>query len=247
MAQRIIIVVLFFLLLEIFPARAQLLQFPIEPPGPFVREALSNSYGRALMAPFAKTVAQNADAACLQSKALDDAKLIERGRGVFQRYGTQSMEIIIKNFDTRRYESRIAEIAGPKAAAELMKLRNDQDVKRYLRLERPIRLAKVLDFVVENFERYALLNRINLKSFSGIATGNDELLRANPTEQSEEAIEKFVSASKSRQLKRFIELSEITAPAVMEAVDREFALKWGPMTFYRGVENNLAELCITKR
>lgn len=248
MARRIIGVAIFFLLFEACLARAQVpILFPIEPPGPFVREALAHPYGRAVLAEFAKTIVQTADAACLRSKSLDAAKLAERGRDIFQRYGTRSMETIIGNFDIRKYEARITELAGAGATAELIELRNDAVVKRYLILERPARLAKVLDFVVENFERYALITRINLRSFSGITTGNDELLRLNPIEETEEAIEKFAVANTSPRFKRFVELSELSAPAVMEAFNMELALKWGPITFYRGVENDLAELCITRR
>jgi len=247
-AQRIASIVVLILLLEIFPARAQIpLQYPIELPGPFVREALDQPYGRALITEFAKTVAQGADTACLQSKALDEGKLRERGRDLFQHYGTQSMETIIKNVDVRRAESKIVEHAGPKAAGELMRLRGDPTVKKYLALERPARLARVIGFVVENLDHYVLLNRIKLKSFSPVATGNDELMRINPTEAAEEAMEKFVNDNKSRQFKRFYELSEVAGTAFIEAFNREVALKWGPNTFFRGVENDLAEICVTGR
>jgi hypothetical protein len=247
MVRHIASVAVFFLLFETCTGQAQApILYPIEPPAPFVREALAHPYGRAVLAEFAKTVAASADTACLRSKALDAANLADRGRDIFQRYGTRSMEIIIGNFDVRKYEARISELAGAGAASELIELRNDADVKRYLILERPA-LAKVLDFVVENFERYALITRINLRSFSGISTGNDELLRANPIEESEEAIERFVAANTSPRFKRFVELSEITAPAIMDAFNREFALMWGPTTFYRGVENDLAELCVIRR
>ena len=248
MTRRIIGVAISFLLFEACLAQAQVpILYPVEPPGPFVREALELPYARAILAEFAKTVAQTADAACLRSKSLDAAKLAERGRDILQRYGTQSMETIIGNFDVRKYETRITELAGPGAASELIQLRDDADVKRYLILERPARLAKVLDFVVENFERYALITRINLRSFSGISTGNDDLLRLNPIEESEEAVERFTAANTSPRFKRFVELSEITAPAILDAFNKEFALKWGPATFYRGVENDLAELCVTHR
>lgn len=248
MVRRIISVAILVLLFQACSARAQApILYPIEPPGPFVREALAHPYGRAVLAEFAKTVARSADAACLRSKSLDAAKLADLGRDIFQRYGTRSMETVIGNFDVRKYEAGVARLAGPGAASELIRLRDDAEVKRLLVLERPARLAKVLDFVVENFERYVLITRINLRSFSGISTGNDELLRMNPTEESQEAIEKFAAASTSPQVKRFVELSETTAPAVIDAFNQEIALQWGPHTYYRGVETDLAELCITKR
>lgn len=53
--------------------------------------------------------------------------------------------------------------------------------------------------------------------------------------------------SQSPQLKRFLELAEIATDAMTSAFNRDVALRWGPTTFYRGVENDLAEICVTKR
>ena len=89
MTRRIIGVAVLLLLLETCLAHAQVpILYPIEPPAPFLREALAHPYGRALTAEFAKTVTQSADAACLRSKSLDAMKLADRGRDIFQRYGT---------------------------------------------------------------------------------------------------------------------------------------------------------------
>lgn len=248
MLRRMFAAVGFAFLLQICSAGAQIpLQFPIEPPAPFLREALDHPYGRALIGEFAKSVAQSADAACLQSKRLDQPRLTERGRDLFQRYGTKSMEILIANVDVRLYEAKIIERAGPGSVGELMRLREDPEVKKYLDLERPFRIAKILDFVIENFDRYVLLNRIRLQSFAPVSTGNDGLLRASPVEAAEEAMEKFVADNKSQQFSRFYRLSEFAADALLEAFNRELALRWGPGTFYCGVENDLAELCITRR
>ncbi len=43
-------------------ASAQLLQFPVEPPAPFMRESLDTPFARVLMAEFAKSVQRKADA-----------------------------------------------------------------------------------------------------------------------------------------------------------------------------------------
>jgi hypothetical protein len=224
-----------------------LLQYPAEPPAQFLREAFDHPYGRAVLAEFARTVTRNAEAACLQTKGLDTSTLIERGRGIFQRYGTQGLEKITALVDTRLFDKKFAERAGRTGAAELNRLQSNRDVIQYMKLERPIRLAKILDTTVENFERYVLLNRIGLPSFSGIATGNDDLLRLNPTEPAEEAVEKFAAASKSRQLKRFIELSEMATEALVESFNREVAIMWGPRDYFGGVEKDLADICIVKR
>ncbi len=157
------------------------------------------------------------------------------------------METIIAAFDRKRYEEKITQRAGQGAVAELMQLRSDPVVQRYLALERPLRLAKVLNFVIDQFDRYVLLNRINLDSISPLSNGKDELLSADPTEAVEEALEKFVNENTSPRFQRFYRLSEIAGEAMPEALDTNFVLKVGPVTFYRGVETELAELCVVKR
>jgi hypothetical protein len=228
-------------------APAQLLQFPVEPPAPLMRESLETPFARVLLAEFAKSVQKKAGSACLRSKGLDAAKLAERGRDLFERWGTKGMETLIGAFDIKRYEEKIAERAGPDAVEELVQLRNDPVVQQYLALERPLRLAKVLNFVIEQFDRYVLLNRIGLDSISPLSNGRDELFKADPTEAVEEALEKFVNENTSLRFQRFYRLSEIAAEAMPQALDTNFVLRVGPMTFYRGVETDLAELCVVKR
>ena len=228
-------------------ARAQLLQFPIEPPAPFMRESLQTPFARVLLAEFARSVQKKADPVCLQSKGLDAAKLAERGRDLFERWGTKGMETLVGAFDIKRYEEKIAERAGPDAARVLMQLRNDPVVQRYLVLERPLRLVRVLNFVIEQFDRYVLLNRIGLDSISPLSNGKDELLRADPSEAIEEALEKFVSDNPSPQFRQFYRLSELAGELMPQAIDMNFLQNVGPMAFYRGVETELAELCVGKR
>jgi len=163
----------------------------------------------------------------------------------------------------------------------------------------------VLDFVVEQFDRYVLLNRIQLKPISPLATGNIQLLAVNPGEASEEAPAgrpksnapqskagqpkagqpkagqpspvqtkagqpkagqanpvqakagqpkavqgKAVQAKARptpRQVQRYVALSEASGVAILSAFNRETAALWGPKTFYSGVEDDLAEVCIFPR
>jgi len=228
-------------------APAQLLQFPVEPPAPFMRESLDTPFARVLMAEFAKSVQKKADSACLQSKGLDAVKLAEHGRDLLERWGAKGMETLIGAFDGKRFEEKIAERAGPDAPRVLMQLRNDPVVQRYLVLERPLRLVRVLNFVIEQFDRYVLLNRIDLDSISPLSNGKDELLRADPSEAIEEALEKFVSDNPSPEFRQFYRLSELASELLPQALDTNFVLSVGPMTFYRGVETELAEFCVVKR
>lgn len=180
MVRRIGAAAAVFVILEVVHARAQ---FPIDlaspPPAQTVRDALAHPYGHALVAEFAKIVAQNADPACLRDKALDAVTLNDRGRDIFERYGTRATEMLVNNIDGRVFETIFAARAGATAKEEFARLRNEPAAQQYLSLERPIRLVKVLDFIVVNFDRYALITRIKMKSISPISIGNDELMNAN--------------------------------------------------------------------
>jgi hypothetical protein len=220
--------------------------FPLEPPAEIARDAFATRYSGLLMDEFAKTVRESADMACLQPKGLDAAKLKQRGTDLFQRWGTRIMERIAGNIDLKRFDAGLTARAGANAKQDIAALRRLPEVQRFIALERPMRLAKVTDFVVEQFDRYVLITRIRLKSFAPLATGNERLLRANPTEVSETAVERL-AARKSPQVERFLKLSEAAAGAMLEAFDRETALLWGPTTFYRGVEADLAGICVMPR
>jgi hypothetical protein len=233
---------------EAAPAQAQL---PIDlispPPAQTIREALDHAYGRALLAEFAKVVLQDGDPACLKEKTLDTAKLSERGRDMFERYGLKIANLMISNFDRPAFDAVMSARSSAGGTPEMARLQTDPVVQRYLSIERPMRYAKFLDFLFEMFDRYALITRIRIKSISPISTGNDALMNENPTEKAEEALEQFAASNPSPQLKRFLELSEIAADALNTSFNKRVALTWGPSTYYRGVETDLAEFCITRR
>jgi hypothetical protein len=214
---------------------------PTEQPAPFVREAFASPYGRALVGELGRALRAGADPACLKSKAIAADQLEPLGEALLIKWGTQAMETARSYVDFGIYEKNFT------ASAELKGLREQPQIKRYIDIERPIRLAKVLDFIFEQFDRYLLLNRIKIAAVSPAASGNDDLSRKNPTEAAEDALDEFISANKSPQLERFLELSEQAATAMQGAVNKEQAIRVGPGTFFRGVELDLAELCIGAR
>jgi hypothetical protein len=218
----------------------------IEQPGPFVRETFAAPYGRALVAEFGKSLRTSADPACLQAKGLTDQQLSDRGAELIITWGSRALETLGSFFDAKAHAAKFAAAAGPNAAAERVRLRENADVKRYLEIERPWRLAKVADFVFEQFDRYALLNRLKLAPVSPAASGNDDLMRQNPAEKVEEALDDFRDKTKSEALQRYLELEEASGEAISAALKPE-AAQVGPGTFFRGVENDLAALCIVKR
>lgn len=214
---------------------------PNEQPEPLVREAFASPYGRVLMAEFAKALRADADPACLNSKGIAPDQLAPRGEALMIKWGTRVMEIAKSFIDFQAYEKAFS------GAVELNRLKQRPEIKRYLDIERPLRLAKVLDFVFEQFERYALIARIKIAPVSPMATGNAEVHRADPAPAAEEALDKLVTANRSRELKRFVTLSEQAAAALDGAIRKEEAMRAGPPRFYRGIELDLAELCIGRR
>src|SRR5216683_3341192 len=203
------------------PALAQLpTSGPTEQPVTFVPAAFASPYGRALIAELGRAL---------------------RGEALLVKWGTRAMETARSYIDFEVYEKSFP------ASAELKGLREQPQIKRYLDIEHPIRTAKVLDFIFEQFDRYVLLNRIKIAPVSPAASGNIGVLRANPTEAAEEALDDFIETNKSPQIERFLALSEQAAEATQGAIKKEQAVRAGPGTFYQGIELDLAELCIGLR
>jgi hypothetical protein len=227
------------------PARAQLLlQVPAEAPGPLVKEAFASAYGQALADGLGEALHDAADPACLASKKVAAPDLRQRGLDLMNKWGARMLEQSASLIDSRTYESKLAEAAGRDASAELTRLKDDADVKRYRAIERPIRLTAVLDAVFEQFDRYTLIAGIKLAPVSPLAGGNDILLTKDPTEESERALKEFTAAHPSPALKQFLKLSEEAADAMTAAVSPEQAEKAGPATFFKGIEFDLAEICV---
>lgn len=226
-------------------------QFPMpglgEAPGPFVRDAFDAPYGRALISEFGNALRAAADPGCLQSKGIRPDELTSRGGALWMKWGTRAMETILAFIDMPKYAEAFAAAAGPGAAIEFEQLRKHPEVARYIAVERPVRLAKVADFVVEQFDRYAVLTRLNVRNVSPISTGNDALLNANPTERIEDELDKLATMAKSMELPRFLELADHTTDALTAAIRKDQMLLVGPSTFYRGVEADLAEFCVGQR
>ena len=225
-----------------------------EPADKLVREALDTPYATALLKTFAASVRKDGDPACLQAKALDDAALIERGRALWQRYGVQMMKVLDENFDRPAYQAALSAGAGPKAAAEIERLRRDPDVKKFIAVYRPAQLAKVVNSIVENFDRFVLIGRIKLAPTHPVARGETELMkdnpteamRANPMEATEVVVEQFLSRHPSRKVDRYLDLVDAVETAMPKGY-AQTALKLGPMAYFAGAERDLAELCVGRR
>ena len=224
------------------PARAQF-PLPVEPADALVRAAFDTDYGRALMDTFAVSARRNGDPSCLEAKTLDAAALAGHGRALFQRYGSRMVETLNANFDRSAYQSALSASTGRNATAELERLERDPVVKKLIALNRP---AKVLDSLVESFDSYVMIKRIKLDPVGPLGSGDPELLRKNPTEATEAAVQRFVDEHPSRRLDRYFELVEAREAASVKGFTA-VAMKLGPVAYFGGVETDLAELCVGRR
>jgi len=213
-------------------------QSPEKDRATLVREAFASPYGLALTAELGKSLRASADPACLADKGLSADQLEPRGRDVVIKWGTRMMESAGALIDQQNAANPFPD------AAELDKLRRNADVQRYLAIDEPRRQARILDLVFEHFDRYVLISRIRLGAVSPLATGNNDLLGRNPSEATEDALERFVAKNKSSLLRRFLQMSEQAALVQQAAIKKVTSPPPLPHTFFRGVENDLAELCI---
>lgn len=227
------------------PAQAQDLLGPLaEPRETQIRKALATDYVQPLLKTFVASVRKAGDPVCLQSKAFDDPAIAERGRALWQRYGVQMMKVMDENFDQKAYESALEAEAGRGALAEIIRLKQDDGVRKLIEVNRIARQAKQVDTILENFDRYVLVARIKLDAISAIARGEqpDESLQR----EAEAAAEKFIEQNPSPQIDRYFELLDAVDAAAPKAYARN-ASKLSPMVFFAGADRDLAELCIGKR
>ena len=214
------------------------------PPRDIIAAAFGTEYGRALVAEFGDILVDSADKSCLQSKKLGRAD-VARGAGeIYQRYGTQMLEVTRSVLNVPAYEATL-EARAPTLHADVARLRGDPDVQKLLALEQPTRFSGIADLVVENLSRYLMLHRIRLtKDVYGLARGDTSLTDRYVTEEAEEERYQFVADSKSPQLKQYIVLLRTLAEVRAAGPDEAAFLRLGPIQFFSGVEANLADLCI---
>jgi hypothetical protein len=217
-----------------------------EPADRLIGDALATPYAEAMLTRLTARVRKSADPACLQAKALDDAALIARGRALLQRRGEQMLRILDESLDRAAFRAALAENGEPDAMAEMERLGQEPDVKAFLALYRPARLATVLDSMMEQFDRYVLVGRIKLDAVSPGAYGEPGLPE-NPTEAAEAATQKYLDEHPSQNLERYLDLQDAVEAARPKGFKPEAARKSGPMQFFAGADGDLAEVCIGKR
>ena len=231
-------------------ARGGPIGFWPQPAEATMREALETPYAKAFLKQFAANVRKDADAACLQTKGLDEAALIARGQALVQARGTQFIKLLEENFDDAAAQAAFAASAGPKAGAEFDRILQHKDVRKLEALNRPIKLAALTDTVFEQFDRYLLLQRIKLYPASPLARGesDNEVTRANPSAAAQAAMEQFIAKKASpRVMDRYFQLMDAHLAANGKGVRKEGLGKLTAAQFFAGADQDLAEICIGKR
>jgi len=226
------------------PARAQgLIGMSPQEADALIGAALETPYGQAHLKTFATSVRKDGDPACLRAKALDDAALLAGGRALLQRYGVQMVRVMNEKFDRATYQTALSAAGVPDAAAEIDRLQGDPNVKKFIELYRPARLAKMLDSLTEQFDRYVLIGRFKLVSVSAVARGDPT---GDPTDAAEAAAQKYLEENPSDQAERYLELHDAVEAATPKGFQRR-AQDLSPMILFAGADRDLAELCVGKR
>src|SRR5262245_314970 len=213
-------------------------------PAEAARTAFEQPYGKALVAEAAKVFRRSADPRCLAEKKLDEPQLEAKARELLVRYGTRMVEAYGGLVDMKKLEAALETRAGPGVMGEIARLRSAPEVAEFKKLSAPARFASTAEHILEGFEQYLVIHRLRLAGhISPLVTGDDRLVKMS--EEAEESIEPLLAAKHPPALARYLELSEIIREEYAKAFDRQGMLRFnGPSSFFRGVEAELAELCL---
>lgn len=214
-------------------------QAPLQTPAEreaLIRDAYAAPYGKMLITKLGEGLRRDADPACLTDKGLKSDQLEARGRDLLITWSLRFMERMATFYDTKILAEKFPD------STELEKLKQNADVKKYLAITAPARQVKILDPIIENFSRYLLVYRVKLRFVSPLETGDTS---NDPTDAVEKAADKFIAGRKSKAIDRYLDLVEQAAPALTASIKKDEALAAGaPVKLFKGVEADLAELCI---
>jgi hypothetical protein len=212
-------------------------------PAEAARTAFEQRYGKALVAEAAKVFRRSADPRCLAEKKLDEPQLEAKARELLVQYGARMIEAYAGLVDLKKLEAALEARAGPGVKDEIARLRSAPEVAEFIKLSAPARLVTTAEHILEGFETYLLIHRFRLAPISPLATGDDRLVKMR--EEVEESIEPVLAGKHAAALARYLELNEIMREEYVKAFDRQGMLRFnGPYSFFRGVEAELAELCL---
>lgn len=225
-------------------ARAAQPDFLAALPPVAVAQAFADSYGRAVLREFGVILQESADPACLRAKGLEPAALAAFGEELLVRRGQAWIDMMFDFIDAAKAETEFRRLGGDNAMEDLRQAAADPIVRELREIGRPAQLDNLVDRVIEEFDRFVLLNQIGLaRPLSPYATGSD-LMAESRAEPSEDAVEAFAEANQTPALLRFRELVETMGKAMAAATDQDRLLRHGPGRSFPGADAELKAHCI---
>lgn len=221
-------------------------------PADFVRDAFAQPYGRALATEFAAVLRDSTDPKCLKTKKISAQQLEDRAHAILVRRGTYLLGRLIATIDRSAFKAYAPARIGRDGLAQIERLERDSSVQAYLKTEKPVLLAYVASYILENVDRYALLLRIKfVRPVSPFSINNKSLTALDPTEKTEAKLKEMVASDKSGVLERYLGITAAAQKALDDAIDPKAARNLGPGELLadpnknrEGLHNDLANLCI---
>ena len=156
---------------------AQPILLPPETPKDILEKAFASPFGRAIIAEFNMRMREGADPACLKAKPRADAEHAVQGEGFLTAWGLWALEQYFKRGGNKAIDATAEAVLAP-TAGQFRWMMSAPEVIRYRELERPVRQAEAIYYVVETIDRYILVQRLNMQPVSPLHTGKQELLDA---------------------------------------------------------------------
>ena len=163
------------------------------------------------------------------------------------RHGAQFIRGYLSAVDRAAFKANLAKRMGAGAEAELVKLRDDPDVRSFLGLVQPVRQSETALAVAETLGRNLLILKIKLsRRFDPIASGNQKLLDADPSNQVFDKLNALLANSKSVALSRYLKLTDAVQLALNESVNTKALLSMRIVDLMPGLESDLADVCVRR-
>src|SRR5262249_6724058 len=146
--------------------------------------------------------------------------------------------------DMKKLESALETRAGPGANDKIARLRSAPEGAEFNKLTAPAHFVTIAEHIQEAFERDLEIQRLRLdENIAPRVTADDRLVKMS--EEAEKSMELLLAGKHPAALARYLELSEIIGEEYVNAFDRQGMLRFnGAWSFFRGVEAELAELCL---
>ncbi len=216
-------------------------------PDKIVAEAFSAPYGRLLVAEFTSSFSEGTFGDCVRSKRMEPSAFADSVHALVVRHGAQMIRNQAAAIDRPAFKTNFATLAGADAEAELVRLRDDPNVRTFLEIGAPLRHAATVNIVIEMVDRYLLIQRIKIRRFNPIATGNEELLKADPSEAILDRLDDFMQKIRSSALNRYLELSQMAQQALDQSIDTKMLLSYRIVDLFPGLDKDLANICFPVR